>query len=724
MFLTSEHTIQEGFQRLETIIYEGPTTQGGRFLTHLGPLETTFYAPNIIRLRFLPKERVDYGMLAISPQEVEVNYSEISDGYSLQAGETSLEIYNNPLAISLKQNGKTVLESATDRDIQGNLRWMPFARRDKEWMVSLNLSSESSVYGLGEKFGSLNRKGQLVDSWNQDALTVNAERSYKNVPFAWSPAGWGLFVHTTSRVVHGVGYPQWSHRNYIIQVPDPQLDLFFIMGDTPADLLKTYTTLTGSPVKPPRWSYGVWMSRAYYQTAEEVIEVAQRLREEKIPSDMLVLDGRAWHKMETRFDFQWDHERYPNPEEFVQTLRDMDFRLCLWEYPYISIHNHLFNKLAKKGFLLKNKSGEPYVHRWLPWPFDSIYPHLMPSGIIDFTNPKACQWFRDAHKDLFEMGVSAMKTDYGESIPEDVVASNGESGEMLHNIYPLLYNKCVYESAQRYNKEGALVWGRSGWAGSQRYPIQWGGDPQSDWEGLAASIRGGLSWGMSGAPFYSHDIGGFAIGEPEPTLYIRWAQAGLLMSHARFHGLGRREPWCYGEEAQRIIKKWLVWRYRLIPYLQACALEAQNTGLPVMRAMPLAFPEERSVWCYQHQYLLGPSLLVIPVINPEGKASYYLPTGTWYNIWNEERVEGPAVFEDEEVPLDYIPIFGRAGTLLPLGPAVQHTGELESELDLQELWVFGKPECNLRMPGLTLEVNPGTGDIKGLPQDVSRRDWI
>ncbi len=723
MYYSPETKHQEGFQRLETITFQHNIPQGIRFLTHLGPLEATFYAPKVVRLRFLPQERDDYGMLSAAPQEVEVVITEFDKGYRLQSGEITFELLNNPLCITFKQEGKTLLESVTDCGIQGHLRWMPFAKSDREWLVSFNLPHDHTVYGLGEKYGPLSRKGHLVDNWNQDPFTINAERSYKNVPFAWSHAGWGLFVHTAHRVLHGVGYPQWSHRGYILKVPDVELDLFFIAGDSPAALIDIYTSLTGKTRQPPRWSYGAWMSRAYYQTAEDALAAARRLREEEIPSDLIVLDGRAWHKMETRFDFQWDPERYPHPEEFVKQLKELNFRLCLWEYPYISIHNPLFNELADKGYLLKNENGEPYIHRWLPWPFDTLYPHLMPSGIIDFTHPEACQWFRDAHKSLFDIGVSAMKTDYGESIPEDVVAHNGDTGERLHNIYSVLYNRCAYGAAQEYCEDGALVWGRAGWVGSQRYPIQWGGDPQSDWEGLAASVRGGLSWGMSGAPFYSHDIGGFAVGEPDPALYIRWAQAGLMTSHARFHGLGRREPWVYGEEAQKIVKEWLEWRYRLIPYLQACALEAQKTGLPVMRAMPLAFPEERSQWCYEHQYMLGSALLVVPVLNQEGTVSYSLPTGTWYDIWTGERLEGPTAIQEENVPLEHIPIFGREGTLLPLGPAVQHTGELEPGLDLQEVWAFGKPQSSLQLPGLTLEIDPKTGEIENLPDKVIRKDW-
>jgi alpha-D-xyloside xylohydrolase len=314
-----------------------------------------------------------------------------------------------------------------------------------------------------------------------------------------------------------------------------------------------------------------------------------------------------------------------------------------------------------------------------------------------------------------------MKTDYGEAVPENVVAFNGDSGKRLHNVYTHLYNRCVYEAAELYSQDEPMVWGRAACAGGQRYPIQWGGDPQSDWEGLAASIRGGQAWGMSGGPFYSHDIGGFAIGNPDPELYVRWAQAGIMCSHTRFHGLGEREPWVYGEEAEDIVRKWLDWRYQLIPYLQSCALEASQTGMPVMRSMVLAFPDNRIAWQFDQQYMLGPSLLVAPVVVPGGKARYYLPAGKWFDISRQIWVEGGELFE-HDVPLNTIPIFGREGAILPLGPAVQHTGELQPGLDLEQVWAFGKPVSGMKLPGLDLEIS-SDGLIINLPDEIKIQQY-
>jgi alpha-D-xyloside xylohydrolase len=708
--------LQQGYEALEAVSLKEQDASRAVFRTLAGDFEISCYAAGILRMRHIGAAQPDYGILSAAPENIPLQLSPIRGGYRVQAGDAALEILSGPMRLRFYHGGKLLLQSVTDRTIEGHLRFSPFAKRSDSWLVALALASGEPVYGLGEKWASLNRRGQLIHSWNEDATTLNSELSYKNTPFAWSPEGWGLFTHTPSKVSHGVGYPQWSHRSYIIQVFDAGLDLFFLAAVGPAEMLERYTHLTGRAALPPRWSYGAWFSRAYYATAGVAMEAAETLRSHRIPCDVLLLDGRAWHTMEDRFDFRWDSARYPDPAGFVQKLRAMGIRLNLWEYSYLSTRNPLFNELAEKGFFLKNPDGTPYIHRWFAWPDDKKWPHLMPSGILDFTNPEAYAWFRDQHKQLFDIGVSVMKTDYGEAVPAGVVAFNGDSGARLHNVYTHLYNRCVYEAAGMYSQDEPMVWGRAAWAGGQRYPVQWGGDPQSDWEGLAACIRGGQAWGMSGGPFYAHDIGGFAIGNPEPELYVRWAQAGVMCSHTRFHGIGEREPWVYGQEAEDIVRKWLAWRYQLIPYLQACAMEAGRTGMPVMRSMVLAFPEDRIAWSFDGQYMLGGSLLVAPVVVPGGKVRLYLPAGRWYDIWNKTWLQGPCL-EERDVPLDHIPVFGREGAILPLGPAVQHTGELRPGLDLEQVWVFGAPRSGMQLPGLDLTISSGE-KLEGLPSDV------
>jgi alpha-D-xyloside xylohydrolase len=704
---------QAGFYALASVKPEQPIPGGMQFLTSNGLLNIYFYHPGVLRFQFETSEAIDYGLLIGQREDVTCEVQTQDNSVVLTADATECHITLSPFSFQILKNNKVILESINDCSMEGPTRFFAFAANEAHaWQVSFALKSGEPVYGLGEKFGRLNHRGELITNWNYDALGINAERSYKNNPFAWSPEGWGVFVHTPGRVKHSVGYSPWSHRSYLFQVEDTNLDFFVFTQTTPADIIDSYTNLTGKSPFLPEWSFGVWLARAYYYTAEELLDAVTNMREREIPLDVVLLDGRAWHKPSTRFDFSWDPERYPDPAGFVKQLSDLNVRLCLWEYPYISTLNPLFGELANCGFLLKTEQGNPYIHNWLPEPICCMYPQLSPSGIIDFTNPDAYDWFRDQHKALFEIGVAVLKTDFGESVPEHVVAYNGDRGKRLHNVYSLLYNRCVYEATKLYGQGDAMVWARSGWTGSQRFPLGWGGDPQSDWEGLAASIRGALSWGMSGVPFYAHDIGGWYGTLKDRELFVRWTQAGVLSSHTRFHGIGPREPWIFGPEIEHIIKKWIQFRYRLIPYIRHCEKEACRTGLPVMRAMPLAFPDDKASWAFEEQYLLGPSLLVAPITQQGGSVKIYLPHGNWYDLNTGEKFEGGRVILYEGVPLDKCPMFGREGGWLNLGPIVQHTGQLDGKARETEIWVFGVPDPEIGYKSENIELAEDGGNRK------------
>ncbi|MGH6945560.1 MAG: glycoside hydrolase family 31 protein, partial [Geminicoccaceae bacterium] len=334
----------------------------------------------------------------------------------------------------------------------------------------------------------------------------------------------------------------------------------------------------------------------------------------------------------------------------------------------------LFEEFEAKGFLLRDpQTGRAVLHDW-NWAPGSVLEPPPTSGIVDFTHPGAYADWQGRHARLFDLGVDVIKCDFGEQVPERCVAHNGDPGSRLHNVYPLLYSRCVFEATERARGKG-FVFARSGWAGSQRYPGHWGGDPQSDWEGLAASIRGALSWSLSGGTTYASDIGGFYGPQPGPELYVRWTQAAVFASHIRFHGIGEREPWIFGEEIEAIVRAWLELRYRLLPYIEAGLREAAATGMPLMRAMPLAFPEQPEAWGFDTQHMFGPDLLIAPIVRPGGRVRLFLPRGAWRDFATGEGFEGGRSLE-LAYPLERFPVFLRDGAEIPLGPAVQHTGEL------------------------------------------------
>jgi alpha-D-xyloside xylohydrolase len=579
------------------------------------------------------------------------------DAVTLRAGSLAVMLAPDPFTLRLTHGGETLLGPPRDGHFRRRFRLPPFAATPSGLFLALDLDEGEPVYGHGEKWGRLDHRGQHLTAWNEDALGVNAEISYKNCPFAWSPRGWGVFLATPARTVHGPGFAPWSQRAYGILVEDDALDLFLIAGDGPADVLERYTALTGRAPEVPRWSLGAWLSKAYYKDPDELLAAAAAIRRHRLPMDVITLDGRAWQDTPTRFTFDWDPARWPDPKPVLDRVKALGLRVCAWEYPLVSTANALFTGLAARGFFLKDeRTGEPWLHRWDPTPFGTVLTPLPTSGILDFTNPEAFAWWRDRHAALFDVGVDVMKPDFGEQVPDDprCVAWNGERGPRLHNVYALLYNRCCFEAARRRFGKG-LVFSRSAYVGAQTLPVQWGGDPQSDWGGLAGSVRGMLSWAASGCPWYATDIGGFYGEQPAPELFVRWTQAAVFASHMRFHGIGAREPWSFGDDALAEIRRALELRYALVPYIEAALAETRATGLPLTRPMAVAFPDQPEAWGFDTQYLFGPDLLVAPIVRPGGRVTVWLPEGRWHGWGDGTSHVGPRRL-DLTLPLDRFPL--------------------------------------------------------------------
>jgi alpha-D-xyloside xylohydrolase len=601
--------------------------------------------------------------------------------------ELTLEIGLDPFSLRFTDGHGRALLSANPADVDGLGRPAvpPLGfRRGADGAAasiaaSFYLPPGERLYGLGEKFTRLDKAGQRIVTWTVDALGSTSERSHKNVPFLWSSRGYGVFLATGARVAWDLGAA--SLQSWTFEADSPALDIYVFYGPSPAKVIEAYTALTGRPPALPDWSFGLWLSSGgTYRDQASIEALLDGVAERRLPVDVIHVDT-WWMRWRRYCDFEWDRAAFPDPEGLIRRIHGLGLRLSLWEHPYVSVESELFEEGQKKGYFALRPDGTVYVIDYglslAPRPVGRVRlagpreSWNAPVAIIDFTNPAARRWYQDLHRPLLRAGVDAFKTDFGEDIPEDAVFHDGRTGHELHNLYPLLYNAAVFEVTAEEKGRG-LVWSRSGTAGSQRYPVGWSGDPASDWASLAATIRGGLSAGMSGLSLWSHDIGGYR-GTPDPELYVRWAQFGLFSSHSRMHGDSPREPWQFGEEALRVVRKFIRLRYRLFPYIRSAALEARDTGLPVLRALPLAFPDDPNGAAWDHQYMFGPSLLVAPVIRPlaeicpgrKPRFSVYLPPGEWFDYWTGRLCRGPAVVE-AVAPLDILPLFVRAGAIMPM----------------------------------------------------------
>lgn len=550
-------------------------------------------------------------------------------------------------------------------------RWLFLHRYSYPWGIRLgdrqtafatfDLRYDEHIYGFGEDFGRLDKRNIDRRLWLQEGFGNASPAAYKQTPFYMSTRGYGLFVNTSNALQFKVGSLEHTALSVIVE-DTSLLDFYLIYGPKFKDILPRYTAITGAPAVPPPWSFGLWMGRITYDNQEQVEQVAKDLRTHRIPCDVIHIDT-GWYENEWVCDLKFSPSRFPDPCGMMARLRKQGFRVCLWQLPNLLIESSLFQEAAEKGYLVKQPYGKPYL-------FSGF---LSDAGLIDYSNPEAVTWIKAKFTELFQMGVAVIKADFGEGAPPEA-KYHSVASESMHNLFPLLYNQAVYEATEAFHGKGeALIWGRSAWAGSQRYPLHWSGDGIARNEDLACIIRSALSFGLSGFPFYSHDIGGFS-GLPSPDLYARWIQLGVFSSHVRCHGQPPREPWEYGEQVEKIFRQYMHLRYRLLPYIYSEAVECGWTSLPMLRALALEHQDDPTTYNIEDQYMFGRSILVAPILDETGQRKVYLPAGEWVNYWDKTILHGPCWIE-VTAPLDVLPLYIRAGAIIPYGPLMEYVGE-------------------------------------------------
>ena len=527
--------------------------------------------------------------------------------------------------------------------------------------LSFECKSDECFVGTGERFMKMDLSGQTFFLKNQDGQGVNNRRTYKNIPFYISSKMYGCFYHTSSYCK--LSLAGQSTRSVQFLSNQAKLDAFLIGGNSIEEIVKGYRDITGYPSMPPLWSFGVWMSRMTYFSADEVNGICQRLRKEHYPCDVIHLDT-GWFKTDWLCEWKFNEERFPDPKAFVQDLLKQGFKVSLWQLPYIADDAEQINEAQENDYIA------PLTKRQVSE--GSNFSSLDYAGTIDFTYPKAAEWYKNLLKNLLDMGVKCIKTDFGENIHMDA-EYKGMKPELLNNLYALLYQKAAYDVTKDITGDG-IIWARAGWAGCQRYPLHWGGDSCSSWDGMAGSLKGGLHFNLSGFAFWSHDVPGFHTlpnfmnSIVDDDVYVRWTQFGVFTSHIRYHGTNKREPWHYPNVAD-IVRKWWNLRYSLIPYIIKESEKATRSGSTLLQALIYHHPEDKVCWHIDDEYYFGNDFLVAPIMNSENTRDIYLPAGEWVDFFNGEVItsEGKWIHK-ENIPLQVMPIYVRKNAEIPFYP--------------------------------------------------------
>lgn len=644
-----DYEISDNEVILHALILQGEEKIQGRIMKY----SITSPSPDVLRVQIRHHRPGNMIKFITSDKKEKLHVTDGEESLVISSGGLSVEFDKKEWEYSFKT---TRILSGSRKKAAG----VVFDSDKKHYITEkLSLSVGDVVYGMGEHFSPFIKNGQHIDIWNRDPAT-ESDLAYKNIPFYLTSGGYGVFVNTSSLVDFEVCTEDAHAVRFT--VPSHELDYFIFYGPSPGEVIRRYTALTGRPPLIPKWSLGLWLTTSFLTDYnEEVIsEQIDEMFRRQIPLTVFHFDC-FWMKERHWCNFLWDRDLFPDPVNMLKRLKKRGLKICLWINPYVSELSEIFEEGADRGFFLKNGEGAVYQIDW--W-----QPGV---AFVDFTNPEACEWYKSKLRPLLEMGVDTFKTDFGESAPEDAVYYSGADGHQMHNYYTYLYNQTVFNLLEEYFGKGkALVFARSATAGSQKYPVHWSGDSCATFSSMYGQLRGGLSFGVSGGAFWSHDVGGF-YEKPRADVYKRWIAFGLLSSHSRLHGNDSfRVPWNFDEESSRVLKKFTEIRHKLIPYLYAACYEASLTGVPVMRPMFMEFPEDPGCRFIDRQYMLGRSLLVAPVFNAEGVVEFYLPYGLWTNYWTQDVVEGGR-WLCETHDFFSLPLYIREDTILPTGPVEQ-----------------------------------------------------
>lgn len=645
--------------------YSGHVTTGRSVTIHAGDAAVRLVAfrADIVRVDFLPSSAtVIEPSLAVIADTLEAppfSAAETQTHLRFSAGDLAVVCTKRPLRFAFEAGGMTVLEEPPEGGMSAE---------GVDRAAVFSLSPDVHLYGTGERGTSLDTRGQRLHCYNvhQGGYTGPLAAMGVNVPFIASSGGFGLFFDTT--------YPGWldlgssNPARLAYETDGGELSFFVMAGETIPALVEAFTWLTGRQPLPPLWAFGYIQSKYGYRNEIDLREAARLMRERRIPCDAFVLDLYWFRHMG---DLAWDTAAWPNPFTLMRDLEDQGFKTIAITEPYIVEYSPNFPEAALNGFLARTESGVPYrLHHWWSCGCDA--------GLLDLTDPEAGAWWWAKHPQFFRDELDGIWTDLGEpeTHPDGMQHAMGDARK-VHNVFNLLWAKTVFDGFL-VMRPGQRLFNltRAGSAGIQRYGvIPWSGDVGTEFGGLAVQLPMMLSMGMSGLAYHNSDIGGFCCGVTTPELYTRWMQYGTFCPVTRAHGVDYQpqEPWGYGAEAEAICRTFIELRYRLIPYLYTLAHENWVSGMPLARPLFFLDRTDSRLTDESSTYLWGDAFLVSPVVERgQTTKTVCLPSGAWYDFWTDALHEGPD-YVSVAAPLNVMPLFVKAGSIIPMWPLVQST---------------------------------------------------
>jgi len=610
---------------------------------------------------------IDLGKFKISNSKI----TEDDYFFLISINNLKLKIFKHPFYIEILDDEGNILLS--------DFKDSAYFRKNNHMFLRKKVRTGERFFGFGEKVGNLNKRSSKMVMWNTDYLEcgpkkyVSQDPLYISIPFFISvndSHSYGFFYDNPGKLHFDMGKKDKNY--YEIKAETGEIDYYFIYGNDIREIVSRYTELTGRMQMPPLWSLGYHQSRWGYKTQKEVLEIARKFRNKNIPCDCIHLDIDYMRGFGV---FTWDRRRFPDPKKMIDKLKENGIKTTVIIDPGVKADDRykIYKEGIRNDLFCKNKNGTVYHGK--VWPGKTAFP--------DFFKQTTRRWWAESVK-KFSSGIEGFWNDMNEP-------SNGglkfkgfhyinnikTEHKKVRNLYGYFMVKALYEGFLNEKERRKFVLTRSGFAGIQKYSAVWTGDIHSKWDDLRVSIPMMLNLGLSGVSFIGTDVGGFRA-NTSGELFIRWLQAGIFLPLLRNHSEKKtrnQEPWAFGKKTEKIAKKLIQFRYRIIPLLYSLIYESHKKGYPVIRPLFFHYPEDKNVYDIEDQFMVGETILVAPVLHSRKKdRKVYLPKGEWINYLNNKKYQGRRTNEFES-KMDKVLFFIKKGAIIPFYDCLNYIGE-------------------------------------------------